>query len=370
MKIIHLVCAARPNFMKIAPLWHQLKDATWCKPLIVHTGQHYDRLMSDSFFIDFNLPAPHISLGIGSGSHAEQTGKTMIAYEKVCIEQRPDLTIVVGDVNATAACALVCAKLEIPLVHLEAGLRSFDRSMPEEINRIVTDSLSDLCLTPSEDGNENLRNEGVAERKIQFVGNIMIDTLKMLMPVLERQKPVVDLSKYKNGYAILTLHRPSNVDEKAKFAEIIESIGEVSSKLAVIFPVHPRTKKNLIDFRLYFALEQNDNIKLLDPLSYNQFMRLVLDAKAVITDSGGIQEETSYLGIPCLTLRDNTERPVTITLGTNRLVKARELAQMVEKIVVNNGRDSRRSTREKCAIPLWDGNCAKRVFAEIANFIK
>ncbi len=354
MKTIHLICAARPNFMKIAPLWHQLKNADWCKPLIVHTGQHYDQNMSDNFFDDLNLPKPHISLGIGSGTHAEQTGKTMIAYEKVCFEQRPDITLVVGDVNATVACALVCAKLGIKLVHLEAGLRSFDRTMPEEINRIVTDSLSDLCLTPSADGDENLIKEGIDPAKIKMVGNIMIDSLEMLLPTISQQKIPDEVHDILDSYAVLTLHRPSNVDDKDKLSAIVNSIHAVADILPIIFPVHPRTRKQLEGFGLLDKLQGNPRIRLLEPLGYNQFMAVVCRATAVITDSGGIQEETSYLGIPCFTLRENTERPVTVSLGTNQLVKHSELTGVVAEALGN--RDF-----ERKQIPLWDGKTAKRV---------
>lgn len=358
MKIIHLVCAARPNFMKIAPLWHALQKEDWCKAIIVHSGQHYDQNMSDNFFEDLNLPQPHISLGVGSGTHAEQTGKTMIAYEKVCFEQKPDITVVVGDVNATVACALVCAKLGIPLVHLEAGLRSFDRTMPEEINRIVTDSISTLCLTPSQDGDENLLKEGIPPERIKFVGNIMIDTLEMLRPVFSAQPLPQDLKDLDGDYAVVTLHRPSNVDSKEKLAEVVVALEKISESMNLIFPVHPRTKKQLETFNLWNKLATNEKTKLIAPLGYNQFMRLVLTASVVITDSGGIQEETSYLGISCFTLRENTERPITLLHGTNKLVTARSLvSSLVDKLSENR--------KLKLAIPLWDGRTAERVCREL-----
>lgn len=317
--------------------------------------------MSDNFFTDLNLPKPHIALEVGSGTHAEQTGKTMIAYEKICFEQRPDITLVVGDVNATVACALVCAKLGIKLVHLEAGLRSFDRSMPEEINRIVTDSLSDLCLTPSADGDENLIREGIAPARIKMVGNIMIDSLQMLLPRISEQKLPEAIKEILDNYAVLTLHRPSNVDDKEKLSSVIDSIVAVSDLLPLVFPVHPRTRKQLESFGLMQVLENNPRIHLLQPLGYNQFMALVCKAKAVITDSGGIQEETSYLGIPCFTLRENTERPVTVNLGSNLLTNERKLYGLVAKVISSERKLS-------AQIPLWDGRTAQRVAEVLFDF--
>jgi UDP-N-acetylglucosamine 2-epimerase (non-hydrolysing) len=345
--------------MKIAPLWHVLKDQPQFSCSIVHTGQHYDKNMSDNFFSDLQLPQPHIFLGIGSGSHAEQTGKTMIAYEQVCLQSRPDLTIVVGDVNATVACALVCAKLQIPLIHLEAGLRSFDRSMPEEINRIVTDSISDLLLTPSADADQNLLKEGIDPAKIKLVGNIMIDTLELLRPLILQQPAVID--PILEDYLLLTLHRPSNVDSKSILSNIVDKIVSIAKNTNIIFPLHPRTKKQLEDFNLLSKLESSSNIKILPPLSYLQFMSLVFNSKAVITDSGGIQEETSYLGIPCLTLRENTERPITISLGTNQLVTADNLESKLEE-VLKAGKISVGS------IPFWDAKTSERILDVLKQY--
>lgn len=362
MKSIHLVCAARPNFMKIAPLWHVLAKERWCTSVIVHTGQHYDENMSDNFFRDLNLPKPAIALGVGSGTHAQQTGRTMIEYENACGSTSPDLTLVVGDVNATVACALVCAKLGIPVAHLEAGLRSFDRTMPEEINRIVTDSISSLCLTPSADASENLLREGVPSARIKLVGNIMIDSVEMLRGVFESTEIADVAGVASKHFGIVTLHRPSNVDSKEKLSALVSSLGEVSSISPLIFPLHPRTRKQLIDFGLLRELEENKNIFLAQPLGYKKFMALLLRSKFVITDSGGVQEETSYLGIPCFTLRENTERPITVTLGTNKLVSTGMLVQEVAAVM-------RQGRRVPPTIPLWDGLTAGRVATELQSFL-
>jgi UDP-N-acetylglucosamine 2-epimerase (non-hydrolysing) len=353
-QIIHLIAAARPNFMKVAPLYHVLKRQNWCVPQLVHTGQHYDANMSDSIFADLRLPAPDHHLGVGSGSHAEQTGAVMVAYEKVCLRQRPDWIIVVGDVNSTLACALVAAKLCIPLAHLEAGLRSGDRTMPEEVNRIVTDRLADLLWTPSADGNDNLRSEGVAAERIELVGNIMIDAFELQRPQIDSLRVAARFGFAAGCYGVVTLHRPSNVDDRATLAQIVEVLAATSRRLPLVFAVHPRTRARLRDFGLAAALEQEDGIRLSEPLSYNEFMSLVCSARLAITDSGGIQEETTYLNIPCLTLRRNTERPITVMQGTNRLARPDNLAEMVEHVLDGGLRISRRP-------PLWDGNTAGRV---------
>lgn len=351
---VHLIAAARPNFMKVAPLYHALKTEGWCEPLLVHTGQHYDANMSDAFFADLRLPAPDYHLGVGSGSHAEQTAAVMVAYERICHERRPDWTVVVGDVNSTLACALVAAKLCIPLAHLEAGLRSGDRTMPEEINRIVTDRLADLLWTPSLDGNENLKAEGVAEERIEFVGNIMIDAFELQRPQIDGLGIAARFKVERGSFGVVTLHRPSNVDDRTSLTQIVEALREVSWRLPLVFAVHPRTRTRLLDFGLMAGLEMEGGIRLSEPLSYNEFMNLVCDAKLAITDSGGIQEETTYLDIPCLTLRPSTERPITVTQGTNRLVRPDNLAAMVDH-VLNGGA---RATR--CP-DLWDGKTAFRV---------
>jgi len=371
--LIHLIAAARPNFMKIAPLYHALKKEDWAYPVIVHTGQHYDLNMSDAFFQDLELPEPGIHLGIGSGSHAEQTGQVMTAYEKVLLEEKPDLVVVVGDVNSTMAATIAATKISYtnpsnplnslnrvgPLVaHLEAGLRSFDRTMPEEINRMVTDALADILWTPSPDGDENLLGEGVAEDKIIRVGNIMIDSLEMLRSKIESETVCKQFDINPRSYGIVTLHRPANVDNPQILASLCRSLNSIAKKIPLIFPVHPRTQKNLDRFGLMPLLNPEDNIKITEPLSYIRFMNLIFNCRLAITDSGGIQEETTYLGIPCLTLRPNTERPVTVTQGTNRLCTLNDLQDQVTAILAGNGPSG--------TIPdLWDGQTANRVVASI-----
>ena len=350
---IHLIAAARPNFMKVAPLYHALKATDWAKPVLVHTGQHYDRNMSDAILEDLGIPEPDFHLGVGSGTHAEQTGGVMIAYEKVCMEHRPDWIIVVGDVNSTAACAMVGAKLWIPVVHLEAGLRSRDRRMPEEINRMVTDAIVDVLWTPSSDADENLLNEGVGAEKIDMIGNIMIDSFEMLRDRIESAGAREAQGLEDGEYALVTLHRPSNVDAEETLAPIVSELVSASEKLPVVFVAHPRTIKSLERFGLTERLEGAAGVKLLEPLPYIQFMNIVTGARLVITDSGGLQEETTYLGIPCLTLRENTERPVTVTDGTNKLTRARDLAGDIEKVLSGDWPTG------QCP-PLWDGRTAER----------
>ena len=351
---IHLIAAARPNFMKIAPLYHALKQEDWCEPLIVHTGQHYDENMSGSFLRDLNLPEPDIYLGVGSGTHAEQTARVMLAYEKVCLEEPPDYIVVVGDVNSTLAVAITASKLILPIAHLEAGLRSGDRTMPEEVNRIVTDTLCDLLWTPSSDGDENLMKEGISEEKIVRVGNIMMDSYEMMREKIEVEKTWESLGLTPRGYGVVTLHRPSNVDAEVTLKQLASVLISVGSKIPLIFPVHPRTKKSLERFGFWDKLDQSEAISLLEPMGYIPFMSLVGQAKLVITDSGGIQEETTYLDIPCLTVRENTERPITITEGTNKLVRAGTILENVEKILAGNWRQGVRPA-------LWDGRTANRV---------
>lgn len=349
--------------MKIAPLYHALRATDWCDPQIVHTGQHYDFNMSDAFFRDLRLPEPAFNLGVGSGSHAEQTGGVMIAYEKVCAANRPDWIVVVGDVNSTAACAMVGTKLWIPVVHLEAGLRSGDRRMPEEINRLVTDAIADVLWTPSADADENLLREGVAKEKIDLIGNIMIDSFELLRDKIELSTTRRDLGLVDGGYALLTLHRPSNVDQAETLTAIVESLEAISTDLRLVFVSHPRTMKNLKQHGLDRRLENQANVDLLAPLPYIDFMNVVTGARLVITDSGGLQEETTYLGIPCLTMRENTERPVTVTSGTNALVGARDLAQQVAKIL--NG-----DWKKGACPPLWDGKTAGRAVQSLARRIR
>jgi UDP-N-acetylglucosamine 2-epimerase (non-hydrolysing) len=356
-KTIHLIAAARPNFMKIAPLYHALKKRAWAVPEIVHTGQHYDVNMSDAFFEDLMLPEPHHHLGIGSGTHAEQTGRVMMAYEKLLAKQRPDLVVVVGDVNSTVACSLAAVKMNghRPMVaHLEAGLRSFDRTMPEEINRIVTDSIADILWTPSADGDENLLREGVPAEKIERVGNIMIDSLEMMRSRIERQDAMSKYDVKKGGYGLVTLHRPANVDNRGPLATLCKALVKVSQVLPLVFPVHPRTRKNIEKQGLLEELQKAPGLHLDEPIGYVGFMNLVFNCRLVITDSGGIQEESTYLGIPCLTLRPNTERPITITQGTNRLCTAEDLEARVNEILASKGQGSRKPD-------LWDGRTAERV---------
>jgi UDP-N-acetylglucosamine 2-epimerase (non-hydrolysing) len=357
---IHLIAAARPNFMKIAPLFHVLADSDRWNPLVVHTGQHYDFNMSDAFFRDLGLPTPAHNLEVGSGSHAEQTGGVMIAYEKICMEVRPDAIVVVGDVNSTAACAMVGTKLWIPVVHLEAGLRSGDRRMPEEINRLVTDAIADVLWTPSADADANLRGEGVAEEKITMIGNIMIDSFELLRGKIESSKSRSQLGLSDGDFAVVTLHRPSNVDDRGSLTSIVEELTKVSKHIRLAFVVHPRTRKTLTSFGLYERLAENPEVVLVDPLPYIDFMGLATQSTFVITDSGGLQEETTYLGIPCLTLRENTERPITITQGTNRLAKPGELLEAVEAIL--NG-DWPTGSRP----PYWDGNAARRASEDLSK---
>ncbi len=377
---IHLIAAARPNFMKIAPLYHALKKEDWAKPHIVHTGQHYDLNMSDAFFRDLRLPDPDFHLGVGSGTHAEQTGRVMMAYEKLLLQEKPDLVIVVGDVNSTLACALATTKIcftqiikpsSLPagqpptysghrplLAHLEAGLRSFDRSMPEEINRIVTDSLSDILWTPSPDADENLRRQGIPDEKIIRVGNIMIDSLEMLREEIQRQQMCKQLGLRDKDYAVVTLHRPSNVDTPVVLESICDSLVQISKKIRIVFPVHPRTRKNLISFGFIRQLEETPGILLTEPVNYIRFMSLIFDCRFVLTDSGGIQEETTYLGIPCLTLRPNTERPITVEQGTNKLTTPAKMVKDADTILCAD-------TFSSHVPELWDGRTAQRIIESI-----
>lgn len=355
LKIL-LIAGARPNFMKVAPIYSEMKRRpNDFDPVIVHTGQHYGA-MSDSFFDDLGIPKPEINLGVGSGSHAFQTAGIMVAFEPVVIEEAPDWVLVVGDVNSTIACALVCSKLGVKTAHVEAGLRSGDRAMPEEINRILTDAISDLLLTPSPDGDENLRREGISEEKIRFVGNIMIDSLLHHLELAESSNIRQDLGLEAGGYGVLTLHRPSNVDDREVLSGILDAVADVSDRLPIIFPVHPRTMANIEKFDLVDRITRS-GVRLIDPLGYLDFMRLYSGARIVLTDSGGLQEETTVLGIPCLTLRNNTERPITIEMGTNILVGTdpatikQTAAEALSKPAASNA----------AIPPLWDGKTAGRI---------
>lgn len=343
--------------MKIAPLYHALTRESWCRPRIMHTGQHYDPNMSADFFRDLELPDPHLHLGVGSGSHAEQLGGVMIAYERALADQRPDWIIVVGDVNSTAACALVGTKLWIPVVHLEAGLRSRDRRMPEEINRLVTDAIADVLWTPSPDADENLAAEGVPAEKIDRVGNIMIDSYELMRARIEAAHTRQAMGLEHGPYAIVTLHRPSNVDVAGTLAQLVDGLNAVSRMLPVVFSVHPRTRRRLAEFDLLRRFEAGA-VRLCEPLSYIDFMNLVSGCALAITDSGGIQEETTYLNIPCLTLRENTERPITLTQGTNQLVNP---DQLVAKASAALSAPRDRGRRPE----LWDGQAAARCVAAL-----
>ena len=354
---VHLVAAARPNFMKVAPLWHALNAAPDFTPVLVHTGQHYDANMSDAILADLSLPAPDHHLGVGSGSHAEQTGRVMIAYEQIALSDRPDWLIVVGDVNSTLACALVGTKLGIPVVHLEAGLRSGDRTMPEEINRLAVDAICDILWTPSPDADANLMAEGVAAQRISAVGNIMMDSYELVRPAIEAADVPGALGLAQGGYGVVTLHRPSNVDDPRQLGRLVIALETAQARLPLVFPVHPRTAAKLAQAGLTERLERA-GVRLLEPQSYIRFMSLVSGAGIAITDSGGIQEETTYLGIPCLTLRDNTERPITISEGTNRLVDADRLIGALDAALAQPP-----ASRTRPA--LWDGAAAARCLADL-----
>ena|SRR2546423_31893 len=356
LKIINVV-GARPNFMKIAPVMDEMRRRdSRLKPLLVHTGQHYDEAMSESFFADLAILRPDINLEVGSASHAEQTARIMLAFEHVLIAERPDWVVVVGDVNSTMAATLVAAKMAVRVAHVEAGLRSHDRGMPEEINRLVTDALADLLLTPSRDADENLRREGVAPEKIRFVGNVMIDTL---FRSLERAKQSTVLERFKvrpGEFAAMTLHRPSNVDDPATLAGILDALSAIQERLPIIFPAHPRTRAQLEAFGLLERVGNLPRLTLTEPLGYLDFLQLYSHSRLVLTDSGGIQEETTALGIPCLTLRHNTERPVTVSEGTNRLVGNDPQIIRREAFAVLDQQPPRGRVPE-----LWDGHAAARI---------
>jgi UDP-N-acetylglucosamine 2-epimerase (non-hydrolysing) len=352
-RILHVV-GARPNYMKIAPLVREMaKYKHEFAQMLVHTGQHYDDNMSKIFFDELGMPRPDINLEVGSGTHAEQTAQVMLRFEPVLSEFKPDWIVVPGDVNSTLACALVASKLGIKVAHLEAGLRSFDRTMPEEINRLLTDQIADLLLTPSRDGDENLLREGIAPEKIHLVGNTMIDTLVRLMPLARDRWPALRADFGWERYVLVTLHRPNNVDEAAGLAEILSALNEVSAELPVVFPVHPRTRRRIADHGIIVR----ESVRLTEPIGYVDFLALEAHASAVVTDSGGVQEETTFLGVPCLTIRPNTERPITTTMGTNRLVE-RNTSAIVSAIraAAQQSRDAKNHCPE-----LWDGKTAERI---------
>jgi UDP-N-acetylglucosamine 2-epimerase (non-hydrolysing) len=356
VKIV-FVAGARPNFPKIAPLMRAFKDIDGVELGLVHTGQHYDFSMSDSFFADLDIPAPNINLGVNGGSQAENTGKIMVEFEKYVLSEKPNLIVVVGDVNSTLACGIVAKKCNIKLVHVEAGLRSFDETMPEEINRILVDRISDYLFITEESGITNLNNEGVPNHKIFLVGNVMIDSLIYALPKIEKSNIVEKLNLNKSvDYSVLTLHRPALVDSKKRLEECVDFLVKISEKLKIIWPIHPRTKEKIKLFNLESKIRGAKNILVTEPLVYLDFMKLILGSKLILTDSGGIQEEASFLKIPCLTFRENTERPSTIELGTNILTGFDyELATTeINSILLGK-------TKSYQEIPLWDGEAAKRI---------
>jgi UDP-N-acetylglucosamine 2-epimerase (non-hydrolysing) len=359
MKLLHVV-GARPNFMKVAPVIRAAATRPGLEQVLVHTGQHYDHAMSDAFFRDLDLPAPDINLGVGSGTHAAQTGRIMVEFEPVLDQHQPDWVLVYGDVNSTIACALVAAKKGIRIAHVEAGLRSRDRGMPEELNRILTDQLADLCLTPSRDGNENLRAEEIAEHRIVLVGNVMVDTLLHLRERARGTRAPERFGVSGQRYAFVTLHRPSNVDSPETLAELLGALEQLAGDMPVIFPIHPRTRSRIAEFGL---AQMASGVRLVDPLGYLETVSLVENSTLVLTDSGGLQEETTVLGIPCITARPNTERPVTITQGTNRLVASTRAAvqQAIQEVL---GRPSNGKSQARCP-EFWDGQAGVRVVQAI-----
>jgi UDP-N-acetylglucosamine 2-epimerase (non-hydrolysing) len=358
IKVINVV-GARPNFMKVAPIVEAMRRrGAEFAPLILHTGQHYDERMSDAFFRDLGLPAPDIHLGVGSGSHAQQTAAVMQSFEPVLVNERPDWVLVVGDVNSTLACALVAVKLGVRVAHVEAGLRSRDRTMPEEINRLLTDQLADLLLTPSADADRNLLAEGIPPERIRLVGNVMIDSLFAQLERAANSRVREELGVAGIDYAVVTLHRPSNVDEPERLAAIMSALGRIAERLPVVFPAHPRTRRNLAEFGLLAAPESVGRLLLVEPLGYLDFLRLYSGARLVLTDSGGLQEETTALGIPCLTLRENTERPVTVELGTNRIVGTSPERIIAAAEALDAAREATIAPRVP---PLWDGRTAERI---------
>jgi UDP-N-acetylglucosamine 2-epimerase (non-hydrolysing) len=364
LKVIN-VAGARPNFMKVAPIAAAMKRRPdQFQSILVHTGQHYDAAMSDAFFRDLEMPEPDIDLGVGSASHAVQTAGIIQAFEPYVINEKPDWVVVVGDVNSTMACALVCAKLHVPVAHVEAGLRSYDRTMPEEINRVLTDQIASLLLTPSRDADQNLLAEGIPKERIRFVGNVMIDSLIANLERARQTDVLRNLDIEKKDYAVLTLHRPSNVDEHAVIGRILDALGKIAGRLPIIFPAHPRTIKMIDELGLTARVQKIKGLRLIEPLGYLDFLHLLSAARLVLTDSGGVQEETTVLGVPCVTLRENTERPITVELGTNKIA-----GTDTEKIVAaaNQALDQPLD-KAKLRVPeLWDGRTAERVLDALAE---
>ena len=355
MKIINVV-GARPNFMKIAPIIEAMRATEQIESILVHTGQHYDEQMSDLFFRQLNIPKPDINLEVGSASHSVQTAEIMMAFEPVVKEHKPDAVLVVGDVNSTIACGLVAAKLGVKLIHVEAGLRSFDRSMPEEINRVLTDAISDLLFCTEQSAVENLLREGAGKEKIFFVGNVMIDSLLKNITFADKLNILDRLNLKEKGFIVLTLHRPSNVDNPAVLGRILDAIEVIQQYMPVIFPIHPRTEHNMRTMELTERLEKISNLKLIPPLGYLEFLKLLSGARLVMTDSGGIQEETAVLKIPCLTVRENTERPVTVEVGSNVVAGTDP-----DKIIIAYRDLILRDLNNIPKPPLWDGHAAERI---------
>jgi UDP-N-acetylglucosamine 2-epimerase (non-hydrolysing) len=366
LKII-TVAGARPNFMKVAPLVEAMnRRSADFQSILVHTGQHYDAAMSDAFFRDLEMPEPDVDLGVGSSSHAVQTAEVIRAFEPYVISGRPDWVVVVGDVNSTVACALVCAKLNVKVAHVEAGLRSRDRRMPEEINRLLTDQIAELLLTPSPDADANLLAEGIPPERIRFVGNIMIDSLLKHLPLAGKSKIRETLGLVGKDYAVLTLHRPSNVDELQTLGGILDALDAIGRRLPIVFPVHPRTLKMIAELGLEKRVHRN-SLRLTDPLGYLDFLKLLSGARLVLTDSGGIQEETTVLGIPCITLRENTERPITVEQGTNTIAGT-ESARIVA--AAQHALDNP-PNKSALQIPeLWDGQTAERILGALIERTK
>ncbi len=374
MKVIQVV-GARPNFMKVAPLHRAIQNLPAWTSRIVHTGQHFDAKMSDIFFTQLELPKPDFFLGIGGGTQSEVTAKIMLAFEPILIEEKPDLVIVVGDVTSTLACTLVAIKLGIPLAHVEAGLRSGDRNMPEEINRILTDSVADYLFVTEQSGIDHLKREGVSDDKVFFTGNVMIDSLVRYQEKAKSSTILEDLGLRTpdsglnnpdsrlatNDYIVMTMHRPANVDTELGLTSILRLIELSSTKTKIVFPIHPRTRAHMEKFDLLHAIESNPNVILTEPLGYLEFIQLMSHATAILTDSGGIQEETTYLGVPCLTFRDSTERPITVTMGTNQLLADLDPDKTYEALThILKG-----ETKKGEIPPLWDGNAAERIAAKI-----
>ena len=366
MKILN-IASARPNFMKVAPLLREYKNHQEIEAKLLHTGQHYDYEMSKIFFDELGIPEPDFHLGVGSGTHAEQTAKVMTAFEKVLLREQPDWVVVVGDVNPTMACTIVANKMGIKVAHVEAGLRSYDRKMPEEINRILTDSIADLLLTPSIDGNMNLIKEGIPQERIRFVGNIMIDTLFNMRERSDESTLLADLGISPKEYGLVTLHRPSNVDQEETLHNFVDILDKTSRDLPLVWPVHPRSKNRAKEFGLWQRLNDIESLHLLEPVGYLDNVSLMSNARFVLTDSGGIQEETTALGVPCLTARENTERPITITEGTNTLVGTdpEVILDHIEKHLKNK----MASTTELPKPLYWDGKTANRIVDAILKYV-